>query len=140
MPDPVLDPAQQAAATALAALLDRRGRPLRPGRGRPSGVYLHGRPGRGKTMLMDRFFAATVSEHKRRVHFHRFFAELSDAVRVTGSMRAAVDTVVGDVRVLCERRRRLPDAGRPALPDHAHRGAAAASGASLLDGSAGHLR
>ncbi|MFC8046279.1 cell division protein ZapE [Nocardia sp. NPDC057353] len=101
MPDPTLDPAQQAAAAALDALLDRRGRVRRPGGPRPAGVYLHGRPGRGKTMLMDRFFTATTSKHKARLHFHRFFADLSAAVRITGSMRTAVDMVVGDVALLC---------------------------------------
>ena len=101
MSEPTLDPAQRAAADALAALLDRRGRVRKPGGPRPAGVYLHGRPGRGKTMLMDRFFAATSSKHKARMHFHRFFAELSAAVRITGSMRTAVDMVVGDVDLLC---------------------------------------
>ncbi|WP_067647865.1 AFG1/ZapE family ATPase [Nocardia harenae] len=101
MLEPALDAAQEAAAAALDALLDRRGRVRKPGGSRPAGIYLHGRPGRGKTMLMDRFFAATSSKRKARLHFHRFFADLSAAVRITGSMRTAVDMVVGDVDLLC---------------------------------------
>src|ERR1700741_5335784 len=34
------------------------------------GIYIHGDVGRGKTMLMDLFFAASGIKRKRRAHFH----------------------------------------------------------------------
>ncbi|WP_280216641.1 cell division protein ZapE [Nocardia neocaledoniensis] len=93
----VLDPAQAAAAGRLAELLDRHGRPRRRGRG----VYLHGRPGRGKTMVMDRFFATADPKHKRRFHFHAFFAELHSAAHTLGSIEQAIESLLGTADLVC---------------------------------------
>jgi cell division protein ZapE len=42
----------------------------------PKGIYIYGDVGRGKTMLMDLFFADLQVKAKQRIHFHAFMQDL----------------------------------------------------------------
>ena len=46
----------------------------------PGGLYICGKVGRGKTLLMDLFFEHVPFKHKTRMHFHRFMANAHDAI------------------------------------------------------------
>jgi cell division protein ZapE len=85
------DPAQQIAAQRLQKFYDgllafkaaRRGK-LRKLLARPElprGVWFWGGVGRGKSFLMDCFFAAVPYDRKRRVHFHAFMREVHESLR-----------------------------------------------------------
>ncbi|WP_326525625.1 cell division protein ZapE [Sphingomonas sp.] len=110
------DPAQADAARRLADLADRleaspkRGSILWRALGRapetPRGLYLWGGVGRGKSMLMDLFFACLDIRRKRRVHFHAFMAEVHDRLRAEREKEKGdpippvAAAIAGDVRLL----------------------------------------
>ncbi|WP_422402731.1 cell division protein ZapE [Pseudomonas sp. GZD-209] len=85
----------EAMAAQLAALDD----------GQPHSLYLHGSVGRGKSWLLDNFFAAVPVAQKRRLHFHDFFARLHQGMHrhraLDDAMGATLDELLGDVQVLC---------------------------------------
>jgi cell division protein ZapE len=81
---------------------------LRTGNGAaPRGLYIWGPVGRGKTMAMDTFFAATDIKAKRRVHFHAFMQEVHGLVHrmrqsaESDPVTAAAQAFVGDLKLLC---------------------------------------
>jgi cell division protein ZapE len=106
------DPAQRAALDALdriyAELLAPaswwqrlRGQGPAPVRG----LYLWGAVGRGKTFLVDLFFAALPTDAKLRVHFHRFMgrvhAKLAKLEGHSDPLREVAAEFADTARVLC---------------------------------------
>ena len=69
------------------------------------GLYIWGDVGRGKTFLMDLFFANLDVEDKQRIHFHRMMHGVHDRLRSLGEIEDPLDTVAADIaretRVLC---------------------------------------
>ncbi|HEU5019977.1 MAG TPA: cell division protein ZapE [Pseudolabrys sp.] len=95
-------------SSALGWLFGKRDRaePLK-------GLYVYGEVGRGKTMLMDLFFAASPVERKRRAHFHEFMADVHERVRtfrhkikygeITGEdpIRLTADQIADETWLIC---------------------------------------
>jgi cell division protein ZapE len=84
----------------LDRLLGRRRR-LQPIRG----LYLWGGVGRGKTFLMDLFFATLGIAEKKRYHFHRLMGTVHARLNELGDVEDPVDRVAASIaretRVLC---------------------------------------
>ena len=105
------DPSQAAAAGAL----DRLNSPARnllsrlfgrAGDG-PSGVYLWGGVGRGKSMLMDLAFDHLPLEPKRRVHFHEFMIDVHARLKQARAseegdpIEPVAESIAAESRLLC---------------------------------------
>ncbi len=70
----------------------------------PKGLYIWGSVGRGKTMLMDAFFAQAPDLPKRRVHFHAFMQEVHAARAAHKSddvIAEVADGIAKDAKLLC---------------------------------------
>lgn len=72
----------------------------------PKGLYIWGGVGRGKSMLMDLFFAATEIANKRRVHFHAFMQEIQHGLHlarksgVEDAIAPVAEAIIRDTRLL----------------------------------------
>lgn len=118
------DPSQIVVVEALARLekdLARKApmRGLFGGAREVRGVYLWGPPGRGKSILMDLFFACAPEPRKTRAHFHAFMARVHDLIgqwrkgdakarkAVFGQskgddpIRPVAELIAGEARLLC---------------------------------------
>ncbi len=80
---------ERRASRGLLGLLDRRRF--------VHGVYLWGGVGRGKSFLMDSFFAYTTVPRKKRVHFHRFMQEIHRALQRHQGQEAPMALVARDI-------------------------------------------
>jgi cell division protein ZapE len=95
------DTAQELAAEKLQLLANRLAQystprlgdllPFGRRRSAPEGLYLYGRVGRGKTMLLDLFFETVQYAPKRRWHFQEFMADAHEAIE--RGRKAAADPI-----------------------------------------------
>jgi cell division protein ZapE len=72
--------------------------------GVPKGVYIYGDVGRGKTMLMDLFFANLQVKAKQRIHFHAFMQGIHQrrrALRETDVLAQIATDISKQAQVLC---------------------------------------
>src|SRR6202163_1054655 len=71
----------------------------------PRGVYLWGGVGRGKSFLMDAFYAAVPLRRKTRVHFHAFMKGVHDELRTLAREEDPLATVAARIarrhRLVC---------------------------------------
>lgn len=79
----------------------------------PTGLYIWGSVGRGKTMLMDLFFDSLEVRRKRRAHFHAYMADVHERIHdwrqklkrgeVTGDdpIRPVAEALAEEAWVLC---------------------------------------
>jgi len=69
------------------------------------GLYIWGGVGRGKTFLMDLFFATLDVPRKKRIHFHRMMQDVHARLGKLGNITDPLDRVAADIarqiRVLC---------------------------------------
>ncbi len=75
----------------------------------PTGLYLVGEVGRGKSMLMDLFFDTADVPRKQRIHFHRFIQTVHARIHawkkahpdVSDPIPPLADQIAADAALLC---------------------------------------
>src|SRR4051812_44143310 len=106
------DPAQEHAARKLKALAQllatRRGFSLFGRKAEaPKGLYIWGDVGRGKTLLMDMFFAEAQVAKKRRAHFNSFMVDVHARIHAERQRAGSSDPIPVVARDLAEQARLL---------------------------------
>jgi len=77
--------------------------------GTPQGLYLVGDVGRGKSMLMDLFFACADVARKQRIHFHQFMQDCHQRIHrwkqshpgEADPIPPLADSIVAEAALLC---------------------------------------
>ena len=98
-------PAQPAGGNFLARLMRRRHAEEYV----PTGLYLVGEVGRGKSMLMDLFFDTADVARKQRIHFHRFIQGVHARIHalrkahpdVSDPIPPVADQIAAEASLLC---------------------------------------
>lgn len=67
-----------------------------------SGLYIWGNVGRGKSMLMDLFYASTALEKKKRVHFHAFMQGVHERIHEIRHAKSGADPVITLAREIAD--------------------------------------
>ncbi|MBK1662646.1 cell division protein ZapE [Paracraurococcus ruber] len=75
----------------------------------PMGLYLVGEVGRGKSMLMDLFFACAEVPRKKRIHFHQFMQDCHQRIHrwkqahpgEADPIPPLADSIVAEAALLC---------------------------------------
>ena len=71
----------------------------------PKGLYLWGGVGRGKSFLMDMFYASVPYKRKRRLHFHNFMSEVHREMKALSAAKdpliALANKIEKSTRLLC---------------------------------------
>lgn len=102
------DPSPRPPPAGLIARLLRHVAPEKPEQP-PRGLYLVGEVGRGKSMLMDLFFAAAEVPRKQRLHFHQFMQNAHRRVhgfrqaypRIDDPISSLADSIATEAALLC---------------------------------------
>ncbi len=114
------DARQLAAVKILHSFAEQLNHPIENKRGllfsrkkktMPQGLYIHGKVGRGKTLLMDGFYLSLPDMPKKRVHFHSFMRHfhqqmnehkgVSSKPSSGNALSAIAEDLAKDCRILC---------------------------------------
>ncbi len=63
----------------------------------PSGVYMWGGVGRGKSFVMDSFYASVAYEKKTRIHFHEFMRSIHNRLREISQQSDPLDIIATQI-------------------------------------------